>query len=188
MGHASTLTLAFLTPIIHGHANIHFAILRYLLAARETDGMFLSLHIISDEPQRKRVAALPSSAHASVTFHPMGEDDLLAPIRVPGDTDLLRSPPLSLFYRNGLRSLRDVLDPLFAEPEAHLSRLAAIVGILEQIKPDVFVLDFLLHGLGLDAIRCTGLVIPHVVLSPGPSIDMCGLIQPQGRGFWRYPV
>lgn len=116
MGHASTLTLALLTPIMYGHANIHFAILRYLSTTPRTDDMLLSLHVISDEPQRKRVAFLPASTHASVTFHPMGEDDRLVSIRVPGDIDLLRPPPLSLFYRNGLSSHGRMLNPLLVEP------------------------------------------------------------------------
>jgi hypothetical protein len=120
IGHPSTLTIAFLTPIIHSHANIHFAILQYLLATPRNDGTFLSPHVISDEPQRKRVASLTPKTHASVTCYPMGKDDLFNAIRIPGDRDLMRSPPVLLSHCGGFRSLHAVLDPLVAAPEAHL--------------------------------------------------------------------
>jgi hypothetical protein len=187
MGRSSTLTIAFLTPVIHGHANVHFAILQYLISTPRSDGRFLNIHVISDEPQRKRVADLPSSGHASVTFHPMGNNDLLAAIRSSGGSELLRTPPLSLFYKQGLSSLPGILRVILPEPEAHLSRLSTIAQILKNLKPDLFVIDMLLHGLGLDALYRANVKIPHVKISPGPSLDLCGNMQPQGRGFWNYP-
>jgi hypothetical protein len=185
MKDASTLTIAFLTPIAHGHANAHFAIFRYLLTTPRPDGLYLSLHIISDEPQRKRVLALPTSEHASVTFHPIGDTDMHAEYTTAGGSNLIRSPPLSLFYPRGISMLKSAFNTVSPEPEEYLWRFNRITQILEDVKPDLFVIDLIIHALGLEVAKRTG--VPHVVLSPGPSIDHSGASQPKGRGFWKYP-
>jgi hypothetical protein len=178
-----TLKLAFLTPVAHGHSNIHFTIFKYLLTTARTDDLHLYIHIISDEPQRKRVDALPASPHATITFHAMADEDIHQAFQ---DGNLLRGPPLSLAYENGIRSLHiipDILNPL---PSIFLSRVHRVTQLLQDIRPDVFVVDVLIHAIGLDAANKAS--VPHVTIGPTASIDMSAVTQPGGRGLWKYPL
>jgi hypothetical protein len=181
----STLKLVFLTPLAYGHANVQYAILRNLLTEPRPGIQHLHLHIIGDEPQRKRLQSLPTSSHATLTFHPMGEEDIHLKFTAAGGSVHVRGPPLSLTYKRGLSMLTGAPDVMYHKPEAYLSRYRKIVDVLEKVKPDLFVVDLLLHSLGVDAVAKTG--VPHVVVSPGPSMDLACPNQPGGRGFWKYP-
>jgi hypothetical protein len=56
--------------------------------------------------------------------------------------------------------------------------------LLEDVMPDLFVVDLILRGIGADAAKKTE--APWVVISPGPSIDTVLVSQPGGCSFWHY--
>jgi hypothetical protein len=178
-----TLTLVFLVPIPHGHANVQMAILHNLLS-EPRDDLQLRLHVVGDAPLRKRVESLPTSRHASIVFHAIASDDLFQEVHMNTNSNL-RGPPLSQAYRHGLGMLAVVPPLLCPKPSDHLSRFQKVVAVLEDVKPDLFLVDIILHGMGADAAKKTG--VPWAVISPGPSIDTALASQPGGRGFWRYP-
>jgi hypothetical protein len=124
---------------------------------------------------------LPTSGHATLTFHPMGEEDIHLKFTAAGGSVHVRGPPLSLTYKRGLTMLTGAPDVMYHKPEAYLSRYHKIVEVLEKVKPDLFVVDLLLHSLGVDAVAKTG--VPYVVVSPGPSMDLACPNQPGGREF-----
>jgi hypothetical protein len=177
------LKLAFLTPIVHGHANVHFTIITYLLTEPRTDDLYLDIHIISDEPQRKRLNTLPSSPHASLTFHAMGDEDIHQAFH---NGSVMRAPPLSLAYENGIRMLHIVPEIMHPPPSTFISRVHRTAQVLQNVRPDIFVVDVIIHAIGLDAANKAG--VPHVVIGPTASLDLCAVTQPGGRGFWKYPL
>jgi hypothetical protein len=176
-----TLKLAFLAPVIRGHANIHFTIFHYLLTEPRTDDLHLDIHIISDEPQRKRFSTLPSSPHATLTFHAMGDEDMHMAFHSG-----VRVPPLSVAYRNGIRMMHVISDLLYPPPAVYISRVHRITQVLEDVRPDLFVVDTLIYAMGQDATKKAD--VPHVVIGPTASIERSAVSQPGGRGFWKYPV
>jgi hypothetical protein len=179
----STLTIAFITPLAHGHGNVHYAVLRNLMTEARA-GTHLHIHVIGDEPQRKRLQTLPASEHAAIHFHPMAEQDYHQAFTSAGGGALVRGPPLSL-SRGGLRTLDPMPEVMLPTAAEYLARYEKIVGVLERVKPDLFVVDIIFNALCMDAVRKTG--VPFVVLAPGFSIDTAGPAQPGGRGFWKYP-
>jgi hypothetical protein len=180
----SALILAFITPLAYGHANVHYAVLRNLLTEARHD-THLRLHVIGDEPQRKRLQTLPSSEYATLEFHPMAEQDYHHAFASAGGGALVRGPPLSLSHKGGLRMLDPMAALMFPEPAEYLDRLSKVVAVLERVKPDLLVIDIIFNALGADAVQRTGL--PFVVLAPGFSLDSSGPNQPGGRGLWKYP-
>jgi hypothetical protein len=179
----SPITLVFLTPLASGHSNVQFTILKNLLFEPRGERQ-LRMHVIGDAPLWKRVESLPTSPHASVVFHEMAPEDFFHDFQSNANS-FLRGPPLSQAYRRGLGMLTAVPLILCPKPKEHLSRVQKIIAVIEDVKPDLFVVDILIHGIGVDAAKKTG--VPWVVLSPGPSIDPALAGQPGGRGFWRYP-
>jgi hypothetical protein len=179
-----TLKLVFLTPLAYGHANVHYTILRNLLTERR-GGLRLELHVIGDEPQRKRLFALPSSEHTTLRFHPMGDEDMLQHFTESGGSNGVRGPPLSLTRQDGMRVLHAVPSVMYPKPDVFLTRYQKIVEVLQDIQPDIFVVDLFYHALGVDA--TTKARIPHVILCPVGSMDLSTVSQPLGRGFWRFP-
>jgi hypothetical protein len=180
-----TLTVAFFTPSIHGHSNVHLTILRQLIAEAGTgDHPSLAIHVVGDEPVRKRICSLPSTPHASVTFYAIGDDDLL--LRCSEFKDIYRARPASLFGRGGLDAIRS-LGPIVAPPpELYLPRYAGILKVLQDVMPDLFVVDVLYQALGAEAARSAG--VRYMLLSPSCSLDMALFEQPLGKGFWKYPM
>jgi hypothetical protein len=146
-----TLKLAFLAPVIRGHANIHFTIFHYLLTEPRTDDLHLDIHIISDEPQRKRFSTLPSSPHATLTFHAMGDEDMHMAFHSG-----VRVPPLSVAYTNGIRMMHVISDLLYPPPAVYISRVHRITQVLEDVRPDLFVVDTVVYdpgGVGIEGVR-----------------------------------
>jgi hypothetical protein len=172
------LTIAFLTPSIHGHSNVHLTILRRFLSVKPEGVSRLALHVIGDEPLRSRLASLPTpAAHCTFAFHTMGTRDYLEDTVNP---DRLKKPPGSL------KVYRDLMRVMNREPKEYLGRYAKIVEVLESVRPDIVIVDMIYRALGVDACRTAG--ADWVILSPGPSLDFCSLTQPHARGLWYYPV
>jgi hypothetical protein len=182
---SAELKLVFLTPYAHGHSNVHLTIFRHLLREKPRGVSHLSLHVIGDETVRKRLAPLPtSSAHCDLTFHPMATDDYISDFL--NDMDTLRQPPPSFVRKDGLKMFSALVAPTARDPDTFLSRYGKIVKVLEEVKPDLMVVDMLYRALGVDACKTVG--VEYVILSPGPTIDFAVMGQPQGRGFWYYPA
>jgi hypothetical protein len=175
--------LAFLTPVIHGHSNVHLTIYRRLLALSPAEGAPAHIHILGDEPLRKRVNQLPSSEHTAVSFHALNPADVHAS---GTESTLLRTPPLSAVKPGGMSGLRELLPIMFPPVDVYLHRYARIVEILREIKPDIVVADLLFARLGVDA--CHTLNLRYAILAPVGSLDISTMTQPGGRGMWKYPM
>jgi hypothetical protein len=175
------VVLAFLTHVISGHSNVHFAIFRRLLSLPAGEAPS-NIYILSDEPLRKRVASLPRSAHTAVTFCAIDDTDVLGSV-----ASTFRGPPLSFFTPAGRRVLREHIVPAtFLRPEVYLRRYSRIMAVLQEIKPDLVIVDLLLGTPGFDA--CTKLRLRYVIEAPVASLDVVRASQPRGRGFWKYPM
>jgi hypothetical protein len=175
--------LAFLTPVPHGHSNVHLAILRRLLELPVPDAPS-QIHVLADEPLRKRILQLPSSPHTAVSFHVLDDEDVFAGL---SNADDLRVPPLSLVRPGGLRALTGNFVPIMCPPPTtYLRRYARISDVLRDIRPDLVVVDILFSALGADVCRTLGL--RHVMQAPLASLDTAVLTQPGGRGLWKYPM
>jgi hypothetical protein len=180
----SQLTLAFLTPYIHGHSNVHLTILHRLLTMKPQGVSRLAIHVIGDEPLRPRLASLPVPAsHCTLAFHPMGTRDYLEDFV---DTKHLKKPPPTFSNTGSLHIYRDITYVMNREPTEFLSRYSKLLDVLECVRPDMVVVDMLYRSLGVDACRKAG--ADWVILSPSSSLDFSSLTQPQGRGLWHYPA
>jgi hypothetical protein len=177
------VTLAFLIPSIIGHANVHLAILRRLLAREASDTGEIHVHVIGDGPLRKHILSLPKSDQCFVYFHLMFEEDLLMSL---GDGKMHRLPPLSLFSRAGLSTLDGICQAFAPAPDAFIPRFHRIVEVLRKVKPQLMVIDMLVNTLGVDSAKHVG--VPYVTISPGSSLDMSIFDQPGGRVLWKYPM
>jgi hypothetical protein len=178
------VVLAFLTHVISGNSNVHFAIFRRLLSLPRGEAPS-QIHIIGDEPVRKRVDRLPSSPHTSVTFHVLDQTDVLANVGPTSDT--MRGPPLSFFTPAGIRVFQDVVVPLLIfRPDVYLRRYAQLLSIFQDIKPDLVVVNILLGTAGFDA--CNALGLRFIFEAPISSLDVERMSQPGGQGLWKYPV
>jgi hypothetical protein len=155
--------LAFLTPVPHGHSNVHLAILRRLLELRPPDAPS-QIHVLADEPLRKRILQLPSSSHTTVSFHVLDDEDVFAGL---SNADDLRVPPLSLVRSDDLRALTGNFVPIICPPPSTnlgLRRYARISDVLRDIRPDLVVVDIFFSALGADVCRTLGL--RHVMRAP----------------------
>jgi hypothetical protein len=184
-----TLTLAFYTPSIHGHSNVHLTILRQLLAeAGEAGRPSLDIHVLGDETARSRIQSLPTAPRATITFHAIGEEDFLLTTTTGMlfHTEIYRTPPSSIFRPGGLDAIR-VLGPLLAPPPAlYIPRYARILEVLKAVKPALFVIDVMYKALGQDIARHAG--FRFMILSPMCSLDLAFYNQPHGKSFWKYPM
>jgi hypothetical protein len=186
-----SLTVAFFTPSIHGHSNVHLTILRQLVAeAGQAGRPSLDIHVLGDEPLRSRIESLPQTAHASVTFHPLGKEDLfmtiLPTLTSASDTEIQRGRPMSPFRSGGLDGIRTLIHILAPSPALYLPRYVRILEVLQKVKPALFVNDLLYGPLGADAARHGG--FKHLFLSPACSLDAAFFNQPHGKAFWKYPM
>jgi hypothetical protein len=179
-----TLTIAFLPPVIKGHANVHLATITRLLAMGLDDSPRLHIHVLADAPLRKEVEALPRSSLHSLTFHTLGEQDHILTYTEDG-TETMRQPPPSLLRADGLRFFRLLASIISPSPEIYLQHYGKILNILEEIKPDFAVAD-VLYNSGVDA--CIKAGIKYAVMTPFCSLDLARWIQPLGRGLWKYPM
>jgi hypothetical protein len=177
------VVLAFLTPVIHGHSNVHLTVYRRLLALSPAEGAPAHIHILGDEPLRKRVAQLPSSEHTAVSFHALDPVDVLAS---GAEFASIRTPPLSAVKRGGTSGLRNFFPIMFPPADVYLHRYERIVEILREAKPDMVVADILFANLGVDA--CHTLNLRYAILAPVGSLDISSMTQPGGRGMWKYPM
>jgi hypothetical protein len=162
---------------------VHFTVLNYLLTTPRTNGLCFEIHLISDEPQRARFDTLPTPAHATLTFHALGAEDMY---HIFHDGSVLRAPPYSVMYKNGIRMLSVFRDGLHPSPDRFLSRVHRIVQVVQDVRPDVFVFDIVIHAMGLDAANKAG--IAHIVIGPTASVESFSISQPGGRGPWKYPL
>jgi hypothetical protein len=177
------VVLAFLVPVLAGHSNVHFAILHRLLSLPISEAP-TQIHIIGDEPLRQRIMTLPASDYTRVAFHPLDSVDTLAPFI--SNSEQLRSPPFSP-GPTGLRVLDRALIPVvFLSPDTFLRRFARTLSILQDVKPDLVVIDVLHGSVGSDA--CRKLDLRYVRVAPVSSLDMSRATQPGGRSFWKYPA
>jgi hypothetical protein len=177
------VALAFLAPVPHGHSNVHLAIYRRLLALPAADAP-AHIHVLADEPFRKRVTQLPASPHTRVSFHALNEEDAYATVANP---DTLRVPPLSLTARGGTRALHGSFVPIMCPPATlYLSQYARMLDVLKDIKPDLVVVDVLFAALGADV--CRTLHLRYAILAPIGSLDVSLFTQPGGRALWKYPM
>jgi hypothetical protein len=184
-----SLTVAFLTPSIHGHSNVHLTILRRLLADAGRQGRpSITIHIIGDETARKQILSLPRAMHASITFHAMGEDDLFMGCVASANVDMntVRAPPASVFRPGGLDSIRSVAPIVTPPATLYVPRFVRIVEVLKETRPSLFVVDLLYQTLGVDAARNTG--VRYMIVAPVCSLDLCQLEQPLAKGLWKYPM
>jgi hypothetical protein len=178
------VVLAFLTHVISGNSNVHFAIFRRLLSLPRAEAPS-QIHIIGDEPLRKRVDRLPSSPHTSVTFHVLDQTDVLPSFLSNSDT--LRSPPISFFTPAGIRVFKDLFVPAaMLRPDVYLRRYAQLLSIFQDIKPDLVVVNILLGTPGFDACKTLGL--RFIFEAPISSLDVERMSQPGGQGLWKYPM
>jgi hypothetical protein len=175
--------LAFLAPVIHGHSNVHLTIYRRLLALSPAEGAPAHIHILGDEPLRKRVAQLPFSEHTAVSFHALDPVDVFAS---GAEFASLRTPPLSAVRRGGTSGLRNLMPIMFPPADVYLHRYERIVEVLREAKPDIVIADVLFANLGVDA--CHTLNLRYAILAPIGSLDMSTMTQPGGRGMWKYPM
>jgi hypothetical protein len=180
---SSLIKLAFLTPVIHGHSNIHWSIITNLLKEKRPGIERLEIHIIGDEPLGRRLAALPESDHCTVTFHCMGEQDIM---RNATTMENIKRPPPSLMKPRSLWAFASALNFLIYKADEYLSHHAQVIRVLEDIDPDLMVIDMIFSNLGTDACMATGQ--EHVILSPCPSIDLAMLNRENVSYLCRYPM
>jgi hypothetical protein len=178
------LIIAFVFPLLSGHSNVHIATLRRLLLT--TIDRHLQIHVLSDEPMRKRVTELPGLSNHTLTFHALGEQDALdfvTSTAVKG-----RHLPGSLIAGTqgaGLDIYRNGVGFLCPEPKLYIRHYSIILEIFREIKPDFVVVD-ILFGMGVDACETAGIKFGYMV--PISSLDIAGMSQPGARGFWKYPL
>jgi hypothetical protein len=176
--------LAFLAPVPHGHSNVHFTIYRSLLAL-PVDKAPSHIHIIGDEPLRKRIDQLALPSYCKVSFHALDPVDIFDVII--SDKSQLRVPPLSVLKPGGLRGLRGHFVPIVCPPSAvYLSRYQRILAALEKIQPDLVIIDVIFVAVGLDV--CRTLNLRYAILAPTASLEISVMSQPGGRGLWKYPM
>jgi hypothetical protein len=179
--------IAFLSPVPSGHSNVHVSVIKRILASRssEDDPPLLALHVISDEPLRERIRALPDSEHTTIAFHALGTTDVFSDITA--DMSQLRVPPLSLVRAGGLQAFTGTFMPTMCpEPGVYLDRYLRLLTILQNIKPDIVVIDIVFASLGRDA--CNQIGAPFIVQAPISSLDLSLMTQPGARGFWKFPM
>jgi hypothetical protein len=186
-----SLTLAFFTPSIHGHSNVHLTILRQLLAeAGEAGRPSLDIHILADETVRPRIKSLPTAPHATITFHSIGDEDLfltsISSVMFDRLGEIYRAPPSSVFRPGGLDAIRSIGPVLAPPPALYLPRYARILDVLKKVNPTLFVVDVLYEALGADVARHGG--FKYMLLSPLCSMDVSQFNQPHGKAFWKYPM
>jgi hypothetical protein len=178
------VTLAFLTQVMAGHSNVHFAIFRRLLALPASEAP-THIQIIGDEPLRKRVAGLPASVHTRVTFHPLDATDVMG--GMSNNVNAALRSPERLGDTGGLRVLQRALaNNIYLATDVYLRRYARVVSILQDIKPDLVVIDIMHNYVGRDA--CDKLGLRYIIEAPIASLDLARLVQPGGRGLWKQPA
>jgi hypothetical protein len=113
----------------------------------------------------------------------MGAQDFIQDVT---EVSWLKKPPPTFISPSSLQMYKEVTSATNREPTGYLSRYAKILEVLERVKPDLMTGDMMYRGLCADACRNAG--VDWVVLSPGPTLDFCGLMQPRARGLWYYPA
>lgn len=175
------LTIVFVPPCSRGHLNAHHAILRFLMRNQLPGVSRLNLHVASDEPARKVLSDLyAGNEHCSVHFHAIGETDQFDNFM---DMSIIKKPSPSL---TDLSTFTQAAKIIFPCPELYFVRYNNLRKLLEDIKPDLVVLDLVTRTVGVDACKAAG-IDNFVLVSPGPSLDLASVRQPQGRGLWYYP-
>jgi hypothetical protein len=182
MAHADSVTLAFVCPSVSGHANIQIATLQYFLST--SDGPSFALHVLSDEPIRKRVEVLPRLARHKITFHSLGEEYFQ---EVHVDTDMERHGPIDLFAKDGLRGYQALAQLIVPNSQRYLDYYERCRAIFQSLLPDLdlVVVDVLMNHAGE---ACRSLNIPYGVCSPNPSFDMTRIMTKSLKRFWKYPA
>lgn len=175
--------IVFLSPCARGHSNIHRTILQFLMHNELPGVSGITLHVAADEPARGHFSDLGSgNGYCSLEFHAIGNTNQLEQFMGNGQESIKKPPP----------SLTDLsVIPLaaaivFPPPEGYLERYSNLRKLLEDVNPDLVVVDMLMRAMGVDACKMAG-IDNWVVLSPGPSIDVAVIRQPQARGLWYYP-
>jgi hypothetical protein len=181
-GDVAPLTITFICTPLSGHANIHLANLTYLLSLPPSASPPLNLHLISEEPTRRRIASLPSSNRHTFTFHAFS-DTSFHNERVAHE-NWPRIPPVRPSLARGKWTYGSVAEVIAMPPQTHLAYHDSIVNILNQLKPDLVLADILLLP-ALEA--CITTDVRWGLLSPGSCLDTYRLQQPKAGAFWRVP-
>jgi hypothetical protein len=182
MGSCGPLRIAFLTPLIHSHSNVHFALFRQLLCSASSRP--LDIHVIGDEPLRLRLAEIEVVGDNKLTFHAIDSEDCLH-----GIANLImvaRLPPLSITRKNGFATLNTISHIICPEPAPYLERFKHTLMVVEELQPDALVTDIIYAGIAIDVSKKTGTKL--VGLMPAQDIDLRLFEQPWGSGFWKYPM
>jgi hypothetical protein len=173
-------TIAFLTPTIHGHSNIALTIIRRLQSTYTE----CNVHVFGDKSLGKRFTQNPE------IFHSIGETDMLqaCAARATSNTtaENFRSPPISLRRKGALSVIAGLGHIIAPAPEEYLGRYQKMLQFIQEMKPDLLVVDVLYGPMGLDLSITTG--VPYVLLSPTASLDVAFFHQPRWEAFWKLPT
>lgn len=173
-------TIAFLTPTIHGHSNIALTIIQRLQSTYPT----CDIHVFGDKPLEKRFTQNPE------IFHYIGEADMLQACAARANSNTtaenFRTPPISLRRQGALSVISDLGHILAPTPEEYLGRYQKMLQFIQELKPDLLVVDVLYGPLGLDLSITNG--VPYVLLSPTASLDVAFFHQPRWEAFWKLPT
>lgn len=177
------LSIAFLPPCINGHSNVHVVAIQNLISLEPHKSPPLHIHVVADEPLRKRIEALVPLPRHRLTFYSSNDKDHFR--QYAGPVGEIRKPQPSLFGRGGMATLNHLPKMTFPPVDIYMAQFLRLKQILEGIKPDLAMADVLLP-VGVDACKAAG--VRYGMMSPNSSLDWALWSQPGGRGFWKYPM
>ncbi|KAJ5692625.1 hypothetical protein N7462_002048 [Penicillium macrosclerotiorum] len=174
-----TRNILFLTNSELGQCNVAFAVAEEFLHRGEFRvhiGSYSSLAGLVQELNNRDNYARPAEFH-----------------KIPGPsmTDLaVRSKVGLLFHKAGIKGAVEGLNKVATamknwRPSEYENAYRSCLEILENVRPDIVVVDPILH-VGLDACRTAKSRV--VVLWPVPLKDVVITIQPKAGILWKYPM